>query len=405
MLRLVLFFLPTVVVSVVAGPGVIPPGYEGIIEITTDTVADNHWPSINNRGQVVWSRRSDPLDDSTAEIYLYDNGVVTQITHDAVADRLPDINDAGDIVWSRGIGPPDPLGGWPTYEMVLLRTGVLTRLTYDRYDDLAPRINNNGCVVWFKFTGGGCFDANADIYLYDGAAVTRITSGDASHQGPEINDSGQIVWERINWCPHPYWTGTIMLYSDGAICELTADEGPLDCPDINNNGLIAWRGRVDYSVPDESVFLYRDGATSVLTEWGHNPYLNSRGDVSFNRWHDDTETWQVWLCRRGEFYQVTDEATWSFDGRIDDHGDIAFTTGDSYLVTTNIRMLKRRAPGDLNCDGAVNSFDIDPFVMALIHKDEYQAQYADCDFMLADMNLDGAVNVFDIDPFVQALTR
>ena len=40
----------------------------------------------------------------TAEIYLYDNGTVTQLTNDDVPDKYPDINDAGVIVWSRGIG-------------------------------------------------------------------------------------------------------------------------------------------------------------------------------------------------------------------------------------------------------------------------------------------------------------
>jgi len=60
--------------------------------------------------------------------------------------------------------------------------------------------------------------------------------------------------------------------------------------------------------------------------------------------------------------------------------------------------------GDLNCDGALNTFDIDPFVLALTNPAAYALQYPLCDFLLADMNADGAVNTFDIDPFVLALT-
>jgi hypothetical protein len=60
--------------------------------------------------------------------------------------------------------------------------------------------------------------------------------------------------------------------------------------------------------------------------------------------------------------------------------------------------------GDLNCDGLVNAFDIDPFVLALIDPDAYALAYPDCDYMLADINGDGAVNAFDIDPFVLLLT-
>jgi N-acetylneuraminic acid mutarotase len=60
--------------------------------------------------------------------------------------------------------------------------------------------------------------------------------------------------------------------------------------------------------------------------------------------------------------------------------------------------------GDLNCDGAVNTFDVDPFVLALTAPDAYALAHPDCNYMLADINGDGAVNVFDIDPFVQLLT-
>jgi murein tripeptide amidase MpaA len=61
-------------------------------------------------------------------------------------------------------------------------------------------------------------------------------------------------------------------------------------------------------------------------------------------------------------------------------------------------------PGDLNCDGLINTFDIDPFVLALSNPTGYEQQYPNCDYMLADINNDGQVNAFDIDPFVELLT-
>lgn len=56
--------------------------------------------------------------------------------------------------------------------------------------------------------------------------------------------------------------------------------------------------------------------------------------------------------------------------------------------------------GDVNCDGAVNAFDIDAFVLALTNPAGYAAAYPNCNRMLADANQDGAVNAFDIDSFV-----
>ena len=60
--------------------------------------------------------------------------------------------------------------------------------------------------------------------------------------------------------------------------------------------------------------------------------------------------------------------------------------------------------GDLNCDGLLNAFDIDPFVLALTDPATYSQLYSNCDYMLADCNGDGSVNAFDIDPFVLLLT-
>ena len=60
--------------------------------------------------------------------------------------------------------------------------------------------------------------------------------------------------------------------------------------------------------------------------------------------------------------------------------------------------------GDLNCDGSLNSLDIDPFVLALTDSDEYGVQHPDCDVNNADCNEDGSINSLDIDPFVDLLT-
>jgi hypothetical protein len=72
--------------------------------------------------------------------------------------------------------------------------------------------------------------------------------------------------------------------------------------------------------------------------------------------------------------------------------------------TVSLTTLTPYVPGDLNCDGAVNTFDIDPFVLALTDPAAYQAQHPTCNRMLADINGDGVVNAFDIDPFVLVLT-
>ncbi len=58
------------------------------------------------------------------------------------------------------------------------------------------------------------------------------------------------------------------------------------------------------------------------------------------------------------------------------------------------------ALGDLNCDGAVNFEDIDPFVLALAQPEGYADAYPGCDRLRADCNGDGVVDFDDIDAFV-----
>ena len=94
--------------------------------------------------------------------------------------------------------------------------------------------------------------------------------------------------------------------------------------------------------------------------------------------------------------------SYTFDsgtGRVRVAGNLNTGVGAQTVVRVHLAQT-----GDMNCDGSVNNFDIDPFVLTLTDVPGYQAAYPDCDYMLADINGDGSVNNFDIDPFVDLLT-
>jgi choice-of-anchor B domain-containing protein len=61
------------------------------------------------------------------------------------------------------------------------------------------------------------------------------------------------------------------------------------------------------------------------------------------------------------------------------------------------------AVGDLNCDGTIDAFDIEPFITALVDPNAYPGMYPNCDIDLADINGDGAIDGFDIEPFINLL--
>ena len=55
--------------------------------------------------------------------------------------------------------------------------------------------------------------------------------------------------------------------------------------------------------------------------------------------------------------------------------------------------------GDMNCDGAVDRNDIQPFLLAVNNPAGYMATYPNCDIMNGDINGDMVVNALDIQPF------
>ncbi|MFH1746065.1 MAG: hypothetical protein ABIG44_03360 [Planctomycetota bacterium] len=78
------------------------------------------------------------------------------------------------------------------------------------------------------------------------------------------------------------------------------------------------------------------------------------------------------------------------------HANTMGSGGDVYMYEFELPY----GLGDMNCDGAVNSYDIDGFICALSPACDYEALYPDCDRMLADCNGDGDVNSYDIDGFI-----
>lgn len=97
----------------------------------------------------------------------------------------------------------------------------------------------------------------------------------------------------------------------------------------------------------------------------------------------------------------------SFDLDVTQTFDANGVTVTAHVVGTVVATAPTQAttqPGDTNCDGSVNFFDIDPFVLALTGESAYEQAYPTCNYLNADTNCDGSVNFFDIDPFVVCLT-
>ncbi|MCG3126113.1 MAG: hypothetical protein CHACPFDD_00943 [Phycisphaerae bacterium] len=375
----------------------LPPGYE-LVWITRDDLS-NQGPRMNNHGQIVWDQWEEGVDES-AEIVLYDNGTFTQLTHDNYRDVWPDINDDGVIVWSSFRGPMGPFG--PTAEIMMYRDGVITQLTDDDEYDYRPFINAAGQVAWPKTFG--LYVDKSDIYWYDGSSVRRLThDGEAearSNQAVRINDAGHMVWTRYDFFVNP-WESEIRLY-DGSRIRTISPPGVFEpqVPDINNLGDAVWF--YNNGTDSQALQLWHGGHVLSLTD-GRNGCLNDLGHIYFIRWHEPGG-WQGWLYRDHRYYQLTDDPFWNTDGDINERGEIVWRAGGP-TAPRDVRALRRFGVGDLNCDGSVDAFDIEGFVVAIADPALYALLHPECDRMLADVNDDSSANAFDIDPFVDILTN
>lgn len=170
---------------------------------------------------------------------------------------------------------------------------------------------------------------------------------------------------------------------DGLAWRLAATGGP---------PAVAWPGMI-YDASVRRVVLFTGGP---------------QPEGEFQRtWLWDGQAWtrsaatdtMGWRFAMGVAYDAARATTVLFGGEISD--------GENSMPNNETWELRLCAPdvilGDLNCDGAVNNFDIDPFVLALTDPAAYAAAYPDCDISAADVNEDGAVNNFDIDAFVALL--
>ncbi len=97
---------------------------------------------------------------------------------------------------------------------------------------------------------------------------------------------------------------------------------------------------------------------------------------------------------------TADQAGW-YDCRVTDACGAVISDAAHLVINTGAGAGR----GDLNCDGAVDFNDINPFVLALsLGETEYYNQYPSCHFYNADTDSNGAVDFGDINPFVACLS-
>jgi hypothetical protein len=151
-----------------------------------------------------------------------------------------------------------------------------------------------------------------------------------------------------------------------------------------------------------------------FTPNGRTYTLLNSGDSSLAWLATDNRTWARVLPSSGNLAPGGQTLVTIYtDSPIEDLLPGVYTGTATFTNTTNgignttraMQVTVFAVIGDLNCDGEVNNFDIDPFVLAISDPSAYARAYPGCPISSADINGDGQVNNFDIDPFIDCITN
>ena len=264
--------------------------------------------------------------------------------------------------------------------------------------------------------------ANAPAAVYTavvGTATVVMDDDFESDLGWTVGDVGDDattgIWDRDNPSSTEAQPGDDHTPGAGTICWVTdARGGSLGDYDVDGGKTTLMSPALDLSdFADATISYYRwysndTGSTphtDVFTvdisnngggSWTNVETVGPSGDETSGGWY--YHEFNV-----AAFVAPTSQVRLRFVAADEGDGSLVEAAVDDFHVET-FACEMTNPPGDLNCDGLVNAFDIDPFVLALSDPAGYASQYPDCNRLLADIDGSGDVNSFDIDPFVELLT-
>ena len=248
---------------------------------------------------------------------------------------------------------------------------------------LGPDYTTGGDADWYTTTGdahGGSRSARSGAISHNDVSwMTRtVGGGDLSFW---YRVSSEATWDFFNF----YVNGDSRIHVSGTSGGWTEYTETLAAGTYE----LKWEYTKDGSVSHGDDCAYVDDLLLVNnnTTWTDIISLTAPGATS-TPW-TPVAVGTDYKVRARAYYGGSDYSDW-------DESDAIFEVAEGAYQT-----------GDLNCDGSINSLDIDPFVLVLTGTppyDDYYAAYPDCDHTLADCNTDGSLNSLDVDPFVDLLT-
>ncbi|MBU0640074.1 MAG: VCBS repeat-containing protein [Planctomycetes bacterium] len=349
---------------------------------------------------------------------------------DINGDSYPDVfaanggydMSASVIYWGSPTGPAtspgwfssEPGAAWNNYAILFdfdhdkdidLVTANQGNSTYDPYRPMYLFRNNGGTL------------ANVPSWQSAETSIQGFLAV-ADYDGDGWEDLAVSKWVNFESGIYKNAAGTLQAVPVWTTGDDDSDKG-VAWADVDDNG---WP---DLALGHDPTLLYSNDAGVLTPTWssgatyfGHSDMrfcdVDRDGDQDLAEVHFSDGKVHIYLNNAGTLDPIP---AWTYDSTAvgtalafgDINGDcwpdlIVGNSGDVSVMVFYAQ--PPGVPGDLNCDGHLDGFDIDPFVLVIGAEepfDEYYALYPDCHHLTADINCDGEINGFDIDPFVELL--
>ncbi|TWT45100.1 Cortical protein marker for cell polarity [Phycisphaerae bacterium RAS1] len=253
------------------------------------------------------------------------------------------------------------------------------------------------------------FDDGSGPALYVGGDFTNAANGKVA--ASRIAKCDGIRWSPLDIGMSNGWVSALTVFDDGSGPALYAGGFFTTAGGVPANSIAKWNGSswsalgigMNNTVFDLTVF--DDGVGAALFAGGLFTTAGGEAASRIGKWSGSNWSPLGSGISAGPFVSMVLAVTVFGDGS----GPALYAGGNfstaGGVLSSGIAVWGGcpRVLGDLNCDGAADVLDINPFVLALIDPVGYAAMFPDCNILNGDIDGDGHTTVLDINPFVDLL--
>ncbi|MCC7292426.1 MAG: hypothetical protein IT449_10240 [Phycisphaerales bacterium] len=368
----------------------LPPGFE-VVEIAENDYGSTN-ADINDCGQIAFGQRQDL--NGHIEVFVYDNGYITQITNGDDRNVIPQINNSGQMIWGRGVHRAT------VTQLIFYDQGVETLV--EEYSN-APNgwsINNLGHVCWARKVSSRC-PRQENLFLWDGSTANQQTfDAELSNVGPSLNDLDAFAWTYAQFCDNPWRSEVLVRFAD-KVLTLPSPGTQNQTPELTNSGLVVWTS-------SSRLLLWTGLESRELLERGGRGSLNEWPRVYVPVFDFSTNSWPAWILdvRDKDIarYLMTDNDFWYSNGSVNKWGEAAADWSEDPPNSQwrgGVLFLRRIRTGDSEFDGDVDLRDHNRFAQVMtgsVRKDRL------CEDRFLDIDYDGDLDLGDYAKFQNAFT-